>query len=203
MLIDLHETQNMLEWLKTKLYLNTQTSNARNRSVQRGQVYWCNFGCGVGSEMQKKRPAVIIQNNIANIKSGNTIVIPITHDNSTLPCMAPITPQYDNTGILILDGQANTSNLICVSKARLGDPICTLPNSDMKKIDEALAKSVDLMGYYADLKSKLDDKLNYIEIIKQQRNEAQDKIAEVVALLDTDENDEQTIEKIKKIIDND
>lgn len=36
--------------------------------------------------MQKERPALIIQNNVANSRSGNTIVIPINHDNSTLPC---------------------------------------------------------------------------------------------------------------------
>lgn len=204
MLIDLYETQSMLEWLKTKLYLNTQVSNTRHRSLQRGQVYWCNFGCGVGSEMQKNRPAVIVQNNIANIKSGNTIVVPITHDNSTLPCMAPITSQFDNNGSLILDGQANTSNILCVSKARLGSLICTLPNADMKKIDEALSKSVDLMGYYADLKSKLDDKLAYIETIKCERNKAQDKIAAITELLDSEEDfSKKTCEKIMKIIDND
>lgn len=60
-------------------------------TIKRGPVYRCNFGCGIGNEMQKERPALIIQNNIANLRSGNTIVIPITHDNSTLPCVASIT----------------------------------------------------------------------------------------------------------------
>ncbi len=55
-------------------------------TIKRGQVYRCNFGCGIGSEMQKERPALIIQNNVANSRLGNTIVIPINHDNSTLPC---------------------------------------------------------------------------------------------------------------------
>ena len=54
------------------------------------QKFVC-IGCGIGSEMQKERPALIIQNNIANLRSGNTIVIPITHDNSTLSCVASIT----------------------------------------------------------------------------------------------------------------
>lgn len=70
-------------------------------TIKRGQVYLCNFGCGIGSEMRKERPALIIQNNIANSRSGNTIVILITHDNSTLPCVASITPQIDSMGTTI------------------------------------------------------------------------------------------------------
>ena len=95
-------------------------------TIKRGQVYRCNFGCGIGSEIQKERPALIIQNNVANSRSGNTIVIPIAHDNSTLLCVASITPQIDSTGTTILDGQAITSNIMCVSKARLKDYICSL-----------------------------------------------------------------------------
>lgn len=102
-------------------------------TIKRGQVYHCNFGCGIVSEMQEERSALIIQNNIANSRPGNTTVIPITHDNSTLPCVASITPQIDGMGTTILDGQANTSNIMCVSKAKLKDYIYSLPMTDMKK----------------------------------------------------------------------
>lgn len=152
--------------MKTKLYLDSIAQNARTRTIKRGQVYRCNFGCGIGSEMQKERPALIVQNNIANSRSGNTIVIPITHDNSTLPCVASITPQIDSMCTTILDGHANTSNVMCVSKARLKDYICSLPMTDMKKIDKAIAKTVGLFSYYLDLKNRLNNKLNYIPKIK-------------------------------------
>lgn len=49
-------------------------------------------GCGIGSEMQKDRPVVIVQNDVGNNRSGNTIVLLITHDAGTLPCVANITP---------------------------------------------------------------------------------------------------------------
>ena len=64
MKIELGQVQRMLEWLKTKLYLDSIAQNARSRAIKRGQVYRCNFGCGIGSEMQKERPAVIIQNDL-------------------------------------------------------------------------------------------------------------------------------------------
>ena len=203
MKIELVQVQKMLEWLKTKLYLDTSAQNARSRAVKRGQVYRCNFGCGIGSEMQKERPAVIIQNDVANSRSGNTIVIPITHDTSTLPCVANITPQTDVAGNIILDGQANTSNMMCVSKARLGDLVGSLPKTDMKKIDEAIAKTVGLMGYYSDLNKRLDDKLQYISKIKEERNKAQDELAELRKILELPDDISLTehITKIKINID--
>ena len=136
--------------------------------------------------MQKDRPAIIMQNDIGNMRSGNTIVIPVTHDTSTLPCVATITPQYGSDGILKLDGQANTSNIMCVSKARIGTYICDLPASDMKAVDEALAKTVGLMGYHAALSKKLNDRSNYINRLKQERNTAQDTLAEICDLFQLD-----------------
>lgn len=53
--IELEHIQKMLDWLKTKLYLDSIAQNASTRSIKRGQVYRCNFGCGIGSEMQKER----------------------------------------------------------------------------------------------------------------------------------------------------
>lgn len=182
--IELGLVQRTLDWVKTKLLLDTQARNAQKRAIKRGQVYRCNFGVGVGSEMQKDRPAVIIQNNVGNKNSGNTIVIPITHDTSTLPCVVPIAPHYEADGVtLLLDGQANASNMMCVSKARLGDFIDTLSSSDMKAIDEAIAKTVGLMGYYSALEKQLNDKLAYIEKIKEDRNSAQDALKAVCTAL--------------------
>lgn len=203
--ISISKVQQFLDWLKTKLYLDSNASNASKRMVRRGQVYRCNFGVGIGSEMQKDRPAIIMQNDIGNMKSGNTIVIPITHDASTLPCVAPITPHYEADGVsLKLDGQANASNIMCVSKARIGNYVCDLSPGDMKAVDEALAKTVGLMGYYSDLCKKLNDKLNYIARIKKARNDAQDSISEIRRIfhLGSDEDVVTFLENLKKHLDN-
>lgn len=201
--IDYSKIERMLDWLKTKLRLDAMSTDARKRTIKRGQVYRCNFGCGVGSEMRKERPAVVIQNNIGNLHSGNTIVIPITHDTSTLPCVANLNPQTDTNGNVILDGQANASNILCVSKARLGNLICELPNSEMKEIDQAIAKAVDIMTYYAEVSKKLSNREAYIEKIKKERNQAQDELAELRRILNVDDKTSLVdfIQKIKKDID--
>lgn len=48
-----------------------------------------------------------------------------------------------------------------------------------KKIDKAIAKTVGLFSYYLDLKNRLNDKLNYVTKIKDQRNKAQDELSEI------------------------
>lgn len=182
--IEFSKIQRFLDWVKDALRLDNIVGNAQSRKVRRGQVYRCNFGVGVGSEMQKDRPAVIVQLNSLNYTSGNTIVIPITHDKSTIPCMVPITTIYENDGITVkLDGQANTSNIACISKARLGDYVATLSSADMKAIDNALAMTTGLLPHYTTLESKLNDKMTYIEKLKADRNAAQDDLKQICKLL--------------------
>ena len=57
--IDLTKTQQYLEWLKNKLYLNAIAPSAKNRIIYRGQVYRCNLGIGVGSEECKERMRIM------------------------------------------------------------------------------------------------------------------------------------------------
>ena len=73
----------------------------------------------------------------------------------------------------------------------------------MKKIDEAIAKTVGLMGYYSDLNKRLDDKLQYISKIKEERNKAQDELAELRKILELSDDISLTehITKIKINID--
>jgi len=183
---DLASAEKLIAWLKTKSHLNSISSRAGGRFVKRGQVYWCHFGINIGSEMSKAspRPAIIVQNYIGNFRSPNTVVVPVTHDSGTLPCLVQLTPIVDNsTGKAILDGQANTANIICVSKARLGDLIATLSNADMKKVDESMAQTLELMHYHKELKDKYDKLLEYNEKVKSERNAAQDKIREIKELI--------------------
>ena len=46
--IDLGIVQKSLDWLKTKLLMDTWVAHAQKRAVRRGEVYRCNFGVGVG-----------------------------------------------------------------------------------------------------------------------------------------------------------
>lgn len=182
MQIELNKIQELLDWMKTKLYLNTKVEQANKRYVKRGQVYNCYFGIGIGNEIQKLRPCIILQNNIGNAKSGNIVVAPITHTYKNIPSIVKINTQYNDDGIILLDGYANVSNILCVSKARLENYITILSTVEMKQIDKAIAISLDLMQYYAKLNGNLEDKLKYIQKIRSERNLAQDQLKELLKI---------------------
>lgn len=190
MQIELDKVQELLEWMKTKLYLNTKVEQANKRFVKRGQVYNCYFGIGIGNEIQKLRPCVVLQNNIGNFKSGNVLVAPITHTFKNIPNIKKFNVKYNNDGSVLLDGYVNISNIQCVSKSRLENYITMLSKEEMKEIDEAIAISLDLMHYYAKVKNSLEDKINYIQKIKLERNEAQDQIKELLEISNTTDFDE-------------
>lgn len=191
--IDLGKTQAQIDWLKQKLYLDAVSPTAAQRSVKRGQVYYCELGVGVGSELQKKRPCVIMQNDIGNFHSSVTTVIPITHTGKSLSCFTPITPKYNN-GTLILDGYANTAGIRSIDKARIGNYICDLTSAELKDIDKALAVNLDIYKHYLAMENKYNDKLTYIEKLNALLNEIKD-------VLDVDDN-KKIIEAIKKVLDN-
>lgn len=185
--VDLSKVQIYLDWLKTKIFLDSMAPNAASRFVKRGQVYECNLGVGVGSEEQKIRPCVILQRFEGNTHSPNTIVAPITHSGSALDVVAPITTQYNPDGSILLDGYALLGNITTVSKARLGNLVAALPPHDMKKIDKAIAVSLEVYSYYDNLENQLKGRLQFIDKIKAERNEAQDKLKEIKELLNVDD----------------
>ena len=188
MQIELSKIQNLLDWIKTKIYLDATSTNSIKRVVRRGEVYKCNFGIGIGSEMQKERPAVIVQNNNRNLRSGNVIVVPISHTNKNISCIIPIETKKDEYENIILDGYANVSNLMCVSKARLGSYITTITKEEMKDIDKQLFATLDLFDYYKKFERQLKDKEQYILKLKNQ-------LTELKQITDTD-----SYENLKKKI---
>jgi len=164
--IDLIKTQQYLDWLKDKLYLNSKAESAKNRKIYRGQIYRCKLGIGIGSEECKERPCVILQYNSANLSSPNTIVAPITHTTSTLPVVVPLSRRTDSCNNVILDGNVLLGNIVCVSKARLGDYITELSPEELRKVDEAISISLDIKHYHQTLLNTYNDKLTYIDKLK-------------------------------------
>lgn len=203
MSVELSNAQQFISWMNTKSYLNSIASNAANRFVKRGQVYWCHFGLNIGSEMSKStpRPAVVVSNFKTNKNSANVIVVPVTHNKATLPYLVPITPVTDASGNVILDGQADTADIICVSKARLGDLITTLSVAQMKDIDKSMSISLDLIHYYTDEVDKYNKLTQYVTQVKADRNKAQDTLEKLKEIISQDGFDEKSQEKIKELLD--
>lgn len=203
MSIELSNAQQFVDWMNTKSRLNAIAANAAKRFVKRGQVYWCHFGLNIGSEMSKTtpRPAVIVSNFNTNKNSSNVVVVPITHNQNQVPYLVPITPVTDANGKIILDGQADTADVICVSKARLGDLITTLSVTQMKDIDKSISISLDLIHYYSDKVQKYDKLTQYVTQVKTDRNKAQDIIKQIKETISKNGFNEKSQQEIKELLD--
>lgn len=189
--IDLSKTQKYLNWLNTKLYLDNISERAKNRSVEKGMVYWCHFGYNVGNELSKShpRPCVVIQKNEYNKKSPNVIVVPVTHKYAKLSCIVPLESRCNESGDIVLDGYVNVSNIMCVSKARLTNFICELKFDEMKNIDFAIMRQLNIIQYYKDMENKFQNSKQYIIKVNDDLYKQKQALLEIKELINLDEKE--------------
>jgi len=160
--IILYETQNIIDATKEQIYLQGKTHTGKRAKPRRGQVFNCHLGVGVGSEFQKKRPCIVISNTVNNINTSIVVVAPMTHTKRDYPAFIPV-KHCNDAGLLLLDGYADLSAIRAVSSYRLAGLICELTKENMKEIDIAIARHLDIMHHYNTITKVLDDKQVYIE----------------------------------------
>jgi len=106
--------------------------------MNRGEVWWVNFELAVGGEIRKKRPAVIISNDISNKFLNRIQVVPITSKIDRLyPSEAYITLNEKQC-------KAMADQLTTVSKLRLMDLEGRISISDMRKVEQAVRVQLGL-----------------------------------------------------------
>lgn len=111
---------------------------------QRGEVYLVNFDPTLGAEIQKTRPALIVQNNVANRHSAITIVAAITSqfDQPLYPTEVLISPPE---GGLRTDSVALLNQIRSIDKQRLVRRLGTLKPETMERVDHANLISMGLI----------------------------------------------------------
>jgi mRNA interferase MazF len=178
-MIEVKKAQVYLEWLKEKLFLDSKSTQRERKIVRRGEVYYCDFGVGIGCEMRKKRPCVVLQNDSGNRNSSTTIIAPITHTNADLPIVVPIDEQRNKSGNIIIDGYVNLGNVVCVSKARLSSYTTKLEKEEMLNIDRAISVSLDIDKHYKKLENILVDREKYVTKLKEKVLMLEEKVLEL------------------------
>lgn len=101
-------------------------------SFLRGSVHWVMLDPAVGTEAKKKRPAVIISNNIQNRLNKRFVIAPITSNHEKV---------YPFEVLLVVQGKSNKAMLDqirTVDLTRLDGFICNLSNKEMFEIDKAI-----------------------------------------------------------------
>lgn len=115
------------------------------KPVQIGDVYLVDFS-GEGSVQNGKRPALVIQNNIGNIHSPNTIILPITSVIKKISQPTHVYVSADSSG-LSKDSVVLCENPTCVSKEALEEYLTTLPSSVMERVAVASTLATSVVSY--------------------------------------------------------
>jgi mRNA interferase MazF len=109
--------------------------------MRRGEIYWVDLDPVVGSEADKKRPAIIVSNDEANrtaerLGRGVVSVIPVT-SNTTHVWPFQVRLSANETG-LRFDSKAQAEQVRSVDIARVGNRLGKIPPERALEIDAAL-----------------------------------------------------------------
>ena len=111
---------------------------------RRGEVWIVNLDPAVGSEIRKTRPAVVMQNNIANQHSPVTIIAAITSrkNGATYPTEVAV---RRGEGGLEKDSLVLLNQIRTVDKQRLVQKLGTFRQETMERVAQAMAISLGLV----------------------------------------------------------
>lgn len=113
---------------------------------KRGDIYLVNFDPTIGAEIRKTRPALILQNDIANKSSPVTIVAAISSkfDDRLYPTEVLISAEA-LTGLTV-DSVVLLNQIRTVDKKRLVRELGRLSKAKMEEVNRALRISVGLVA---------------------------------------------------------
>ena len=112
---------------------------------QRGEVWIVNFDPTVGAEIKKSRPALILQNDIANEHSPITIVAAITSkfDEKLYPTEVLISQRE---GGLAQESVALLNQIRSIDKQSLVKKLGIVQNKTLREVEKAIKISLELIN---------------------------------------------------------
>jgi mRNA interferase MazF len=111
---------------------------------KRGEVYLVNFDPTVGREIKKTRPALILQNDIANRWSSITIVAAITSQFEQRLYPTEVLVRAPEAGLTV-DSVVLLNQIRSIDKLRLLKRLGSLKQNTMARVERALMLSVGLV----------------------------------------------------------
>jgi mRNA interferase MazF len=126
-----------------------RTTYAREKTgyPKRGEIYLTALDPGLGREIRKTRPALVIQNDVSNRLSDISMVAPIT---STV--RFPLSPVHvllaadENTGLSVTS-VALLNQIRAVDRLRFIKRLGVVDGQTLERIDEAIKISLGLIRF--------------------------------------------------------
>jgi mRNA interferase MazF len=118
---------------------------ATTRYPRRGEIYLTALDPTLGLEIQKTRPALVIQNDVSNRVSGITIVAPITSS-----VRFPLNPVHvlvaaDRSTGLVVTSVALFNQIRAIDRMRLAKRLGRVDDACMELVEEAIKISLGLV----------------------------------------------------------
>ncbi|MCY6370015.1 type II toxin-antitoxin system PemK/MazF family toxin [Clostridium ganghwense] len=138
---------NYTVWVNEQMKMNDNLIKSKKIAPRRGEIWTCELGQNIGSEENKIRPVIIIQNDTGNKNAPTTIVAPI----SNRPKKIAVHIELRESDYRLEEGEKNqvTGTILAeqikvVSKVRLGRHIATVDKEFMRILDSKLKISLEL-----------------------------------------------------------
>lgn len=105
--------------------------------MKRGEIYYANLSPAVGSEMNKRRPVLIVSNDANNRAADTVTILPITSNVTRVyPFEVLINPEDSG---LPKPSKVQAQQVRTISKQRIGgDTVGNLSQEVMQLVDTAL-----------------------------------------------------------------
>lgn len=114
-------------------------------AVRRSDIFLVAFDPTIGHEIQKTRPALVIQNDVGNRHSPLTIVAAITSKISSIPYPVEVSIEPSRTNGLEFQCVIRIDHIRTVDRRRLVRRLGVADCATMSKVDEAIKVSLGLI----------------------------------------------------------
>ncbi|ABK62571.1 MULTISPECIES: type II toxin-antitoxin system PemK/MazF family toxin [Clostridium] len=138
---------NYVSWVNEQIKMNDNVSRDTKVIPRRGEIWTCELGQNIGSEENKIRPVIIIQNDTGNKNAPTTIIAPISNRPKKIAVHIELREndyKLENGEKNHITGTVLLEQIKVVSKARLGRHIATLNKDFMEILDSKIKISLNL-----------------------------------------------------------
>jgi len=143
-------------------YANNDMEQIKNINVRRGWICYANFGDkAMDSEIGGHRPVLVVQNNVGNKFSSNSIVLPITSRNkASLPTQVFIKKELglQCDSIISCEMPNTISKRRMISKTGIIEKIAECPYHIMEQVEVCLLRAQGII----DLKMDMQEAISYL-----------------------------------------
>jgi mRNA interferase MazF len=110
--------------------------------ILKGEIYLAELSPTIGSEISKKRPVLIVSNDINNQFADTVSIVPITSTTAKVYPFEVFLPKGE--GNLINDSKAKCNQIRTIDKQRIQKKFGTISTKKLKDIEKALLIHLDI-----------------------------------------------------------